>query len=382
MQQGESAVSACGGGSILCPAVIYEAGDAVEGKVGSADGRVREGDGIFLNKLESPAFGPSIGPKGPVHGVSLGLFHLSGSRLGPFKETQEVLGCDLRPNVSFGEKGEGFGPVGPAAAEGGDLNGEGISSPRARAQSPEVEKGSGDVDLLVRGEAPSASRPTAKTSSSERQAFIVEDPIVDILRAASPSEASAEPKNGSLTDDALRDEASRYVGLLSPSVGGRETSPSSLFPGIDRAGTKEGVSSGLISEIEGEEQLPLSIILADGNNGEMGSEGERSSSGVGRGDEFEILLQDLEGRGCRWDDSCLARFSKFLGFSTEGFEEEILNLLLRNQRRREQNVKKDISGSTKFDRELKKLEWSINYKGARKEKSLVRDGGDKISNLR
>ncbi|RVX19563.1 hypothetical protein CK203_005041 [Vitis vinifera] len=127
---------------------------------------------------------------------------------------------------------------------------------------------------------------------------------------------------------------------------------------------------GLISEIEGEEQLPLSIILADGSNGEMGPEGERSSGGEGRGDEFELLLQDLEGRGCRWDDSCLARFSKFLGFSTEGFEGEILNLLLRNKRRREQNIKKDISGSTKFDRELKKLEWSINYKGARKEKSL------------
>ena len=57
-------------------------------------------------------------------------------------------------------------------------------------------------------------------------------------------------------------------------------------------------------------------------------------------------------------------------------------MLLRNKRRREQNIKKDISGSTKFDRELKKLEWSINYKGAREEKSLVRDGGDRISNLR
>ena len=51
-----------------------------------------------------------------------------------------------------------------------------------------------------------------------------------------------------------------------------------------------GSSRALISEIEGEEQLPLSIILADGSNGEMGPEGERSSGGEGRGDEFEILL--------------------------------------------------------------------------------------------
>ncbi|RVW53836.1 Trafficking protein particle complex II-specific subunit 120-like [Vitis vinifera] len=303
LQQGESAVSACGGVSTLCPAVLYVAGDEVEGRVGSADGQ------------------------------------------GSFKGTQEDLGCDLRPNVSYGEKGEGFGSVGPDAAEGGDLNGEGFSSPRARAQSPGVEKGSGVADSLVRGEAPSASRPSAQLFSSERRAFIVEDPIVDNMRAASQSVAFAVPK---MTDQALRDEASRYVGL--PSVGGRESSPSSLSSGIDRAGTNEGVSSGLISEIEGEEQLPLSIILADGCNGEMGPGGERPSGDEGRGDEFEILLQDLEGRGCRWDDSCLARFSKFLGFSTEGFEGEILNLLLRNKRRREQNIKKDISGSTKFDR--------------------------------
>ncbi|RVX04946.1 putative ribonuclease H protein [Vitis vinifera] len=269
LQQGESAVSACGGDSTLCPAVFYEGGDAVEGRVGSADGRAEGGD---LNGKESRV---------------LELGHNSQE----WRKVQEML-------IFFG------------------------------------------------------------------------GPYVDNLRAASLSEAFAVSKSGSLTDEALRDEASRYVGLPSPSVGGRETSPSSLFSGIDWAGTKEGVSFGLISEIEGEEQLPLSIILADGSNGEMGLEGERSSGGEGRGDEFEILLQDLEGRGCRWDDSCLARFTKFLGFSTEGFEGEILNLLLRNKRKREQNIKKDISGSTKFDRELKKLEWSINYKGARKEKSL------------
>ncbi|RVW80725.1 hypothetical protein CK203_053943 [Vitis vinifera] len=194
-----------------------------------------------------------------------------------------------------------LGLVGPVAAEGGDLNGEGISSPRARAQLPEVEKGSGDADLLVRG---------------KRLRF----------SAASPSEASVVPKSGSLTDEALRDEASRWQQWGDGPRGGRD---------------------------------PRVV--------------------EGRGDEFEILLQDLEGRGCRWDDSCLARFSKFLGFLTEGFEGEILNLLLRNKRRREQNIKKDISGSTKFDRELKKLEWSINYKGRGKEKSLVRDGGDRIS---
>ena len=100
------------------------------------------------------------------------------------------------------------------------------------------------------------------------------------------------------------------------------------------------------------------------------------------GGEFEVLLQELEERGDRWDDSCLARFSKFLGFSTDGIEGEILNLLLRTKRRREQNIKKEISGATKFDRELKKLEWSVNYNGAKKKKSLVRVGGVRNSTIK
>ncbi|RVW23507.1 hypothetical protein CK203_090737 [Vitis vinifera] len=68
LQQGESDVSACGGDPTLCPAVFYEAGDAVEGRVGSADGRVREGNVISLNKLDNPALGPSIGPTGQSMG--------------------------------------------------------------------------------------------------------------------------------------------------------------------------------------------------------------------------------------------------------------------------------------------------------------------------
>ena len=150
----------------------------MEGRIGSADGRVREGDVISLNKLDSPALRPSIGPNGPVNGVILGLSQLSGEMQGPFKETQEELGCDSRPNVTYGVKGAGFGLVGPVAAEGGDLNGEGISrgisSPRARAQSPGVEKGLGDADLLVLGEVPSASCPRAQMFSLESGAFVVE----------------------------------------------------------------------------------------------------------------------------------------------------------------------------------------------------------------
>ena len=124
----------------------------------------------------------------------------------------------------------------------------------------------------------------------------------------------------------------------------------------------------------------MSIILADASNRVLASKGKKPLAGEGLGGELEGLLQDLD--GCQWDDGCLARFSKFLGFSTKGFKGEILNLLLRTKRRREQNLKKGSSGTTKFDRELKKLEWSINYNGARKENSVVREGGVRISTVR
>ena len=46
---------------------------------------------------------------------------------------------------------------------------------------------------------------------------------------------------------------------------------------------KEGSFIGLASMNDGEEQIPLSIILADGSNGEMAYEGEKSlvEEGVG-----------------------------------------------------------------------------------------------------
>ena len=217
----------------------------------------------------------------------------------------------------------------------------------------------------------------------ERGVNGVDDPIVGTTRDAKPLEVSAVVERGSMTDEALPVEASRHVEYSALYVGGRELSSSSLSSGLDQARAKEGALSGLVSVVEGEEQLPLSIILANESSEELGTKGVKSSGRISGGwGELEILLQDLEGKGCRWDDSCLARFNKFLGFSTEGFEGELLNLLLRTKRRREQNIKKDISRTTKFDRELKKLEWSLNYNDARKEKSLVRNGGVKISNIR
>ena len=71
-----------------------------------------------------------------------------------------------------------------------------------------------------------------------------------------------------------------------------------------------------------------------------------------------------------WSSSCLAMFIRCLGMPTEGFEEEILYLLRRMKGRIEKNVKEGVSRKTslkssKSNRELKKLEWTISYKKAK-----------------
>ncbi|WKA01272.1 hypothetical protein VitviT2T_019560 [Vitis vinifera] len=67
----------------------------------------------------------------------------------------------------------------------------------------------------------------------------------------------------------------------------------------------------------------------------------------------------------RWEESSLAKFSHFLGFSTEGLEKEILNFLVKIRKRREKIHSKELMEKSKFERELKRLECSVNYeKGA------------------
>ena len=67
-----------------------------------------------------------------------------------------------------------------------------------------------------------------------------------------------------------------------------------------------------------------------------------------------------------WEESDLARFSKFLGFSTEGLEKDILKFLVKIRKKRERVHSKTLLEKSKFERELKRLECSINYEGGKK----------------
>ena len=76
----------------------------------------------------------------------------------------------------------------------------------------------------------------------------------------------------------------------------------------------------------------------------------------------------------QWEESCLEKFSKFLGYLVNGFEDEILDLVQRIDTKRKKGKAKECLTLSKFDRELKKLKWSLKEKGGKR-----RRGSRKIS---
>ena len=55
-------------------------------------------------------------------------------------------------------------------------------------------------------------------------------------------------------------------------------------------------------------------------------------------------------------------FNNFLGFSIEGYKEEILKLINNISARRQQIKGKGVQGTSKFEREIKKSKWTIQEK--------------------
>ncbi|KAL6319524.1 hypothetical protein AAG906_014200 [Vitis piasezkii] len=136
-------------------------------------------------------------------------------------------------------------------------------------------------------------------------------------RATRDSESLTVNVKVKITDEALVAEASRYDSFLS--VFGRDQDIFSSTPssGYDRA-LVVGEFSGL-GEVDVIEEVGFQAPLSA---------------------EMEVF-------GSRWNDSCLAKFSKSLGFTTEGVEWEILKLLLSLKNRRDQGKKRGTLGTTR-----------------------------------
>ena len=64
-----------------------------------------------------------------------------------------------------------------------------------------------------------------------------------------------------------------------------------------------------------------------------------------------------------WEDSMLVKFSKFLGFSNVGFEPQIIDLMWQMLNNQNKGPKMGQTPVFRCERELKKLECTINYGG-------------------
>ena len=182
-----------------------------------------------------------------------------------------------------------------------------------------------------------------------------------------------------LTNEALKEEAARYTSSCPRDVfsfGERVLYSSSSRSGWD--GMFVDPVGG--SDFEGIDLDPLRMIMANGRETEVLRSPRMALVIVGKKVEkvvgWDITEERNEvGEQC-WQSSCLARFSRCLGMPTEGFEGEILLLLKRMKERKLQKGKKgNLVGrkkrkieSSKFERELRKLEWTVNYIGG--------EGGD------
>ena len=126
------------------------------------------------------------------------------------------------------------------------------------------------------------------------------------------------------------------------------------------------------------EMEPLRVVSANGREWGKGlavvpMEGGQTEVGLGcLSEEPTVVNSEFKGYNT-WEDSCLIKFSEFLGVTTAGFEEEILELLRKMDVRQHGDKRKGDPAETRCERELRKLECTINYNG----KGQIRGGRDR-----
>ena len=155
--------------------------------------------------------------------------------------------------------------------------------------------------------------------------------------------------------------------LLPLSVFGRVLLPG----GFSGAGGSDDVE-------DKDDHSPRCMVAMNGKEGEMLTEGSLMEVKV----RTEIFPVDLEERYESWEESCMVKFSEYLGFSTKGHECEILSLLRRLTVKQNQMRPKGQQVVSRCERELKKLECTMKYKGQWYAKGPSKNKGDLQQKLR
>ena len=151
------------------------------------------------------------------------------------------------------------------------------------------------------------------------------DPMLKVAPLLTQTESTlSEVARAEFKNEVLLEEASRYDTLSHGCVKTLFLSSTPFLFG--RALVAGGSSSqGGLVPIEEESSLdPLSIILANSSEKAMDEGGGRDVA------EMVVdvgLTQEVREFGDQWNESSLVKFSKYLGFSLEGFEGEFLSLL-------------------------------------------------------
>ena len=265
----------------------------------------------------------------------------------------------------------------------GELSGGGPVSNRAQTEGPEVEL-TGPLVLLDPAhmrlslaltdpsESPAKKQPTEEQKSS---AVTPDWKSNQQNRGVNPNNfwKEGDRREDQVVIPSLENDSPRYVkttqedfSSLKISVFGRP-----LLMG-DSSGQGGPLKFKEIDDLE-----PLRMVAVDGREWglELSNALEEIEEGPGgEGQQGEDLASgETEASGYeKWEDSCLIKFSEFLGFSTEGFENEILGLLSKIVARQNQGENKGTIIKSRCERELKKLVCTINYDG----KSQIK-GGDK-----
>ena len=77
----------------------------------------------------------------------------------------------------------------------------------------------------------------------------------------------------------------------------------------------------------------------------------------------------------------MAKFNHFLGFSTVGLEKETLSFLVKIRKMREMIHSKGLLKKSKIERELKRLECSINYEGESRKKGPLQGKRSQLADV-
>ena len=205
------------------------------------------------------------------------------------------------------------------------------------------------------------------------------------------SEAEFIQKERSMIDLALAEEAMRYDKVFFQSdclVSGTPSFPSPFF---DRTLVGEYCNHSRDEKERNEGENPLQMLI--GTKSPMGETVEcwdlvKVNKSRTEDSGKEMALNQIVPRATKaegelsWEKSDLAKFSNFLGFSTEGLEKDIMDFLVKIRKRRERVHSKTLLEKSKFERELKRLECSINYEGGKKQNGEEQVRGCQITEVK